>query len=219
VSFHLTHSPTRFEKVVRGLSEEHKAAVKDMGFGGLLRMPKMSIRKIMIKDVAQTYQVSNQCFKICDQDITIYPEDVRDIMGLGIEGADVDEYVEQTKTSEEKTVETELFKRYADANHKLELRNLESMIRDSKTPDDDFKRAFVLFTIGVILAPNTQPHVNYSYIQAVEHVSLIRKFNWGQFTLTHLLNSCHTYNTQKEAALKGNLALLQVSSIWYNQHL
>jgi len=93
-------------------------------------MPKMSIRKIMIKDVAQTYQVSNQCFKICDQDITIYPEDVRDILGLGIEGADVDEYVEQTKTSEEKTVETELFKRYADANHKLELRKLEGMIRD-----------------------------------------------------------------------------------------
>ena len=73
----------------------------------------------MIKDVAKTYQVSNQCFEICDQDITIYPSDVSGIMGLEIEGANVDEYVEQTKSSEEKTMETKLFKRYANANHKL----------------------------------------------------------------------------------------------------
>jgi len=185
-----------------------------MGFGGLLLMPKMSIRKVMLVDVAKKYQVRNQSFRICDQDITIYPEDVRDIMGLGIEGADVEEYVKTTKKSEEKTLETELYKRYADTNSKLELRKLEDMIHASKTPDDDFRRAFVLFTIGVILAPNTVDHVNYSYIQVVEHVSLIKNFNWGQFTLAHLLDSCESYITRKEATLKGNLALLQVSSIW-----
>jgi hypothetical protein len=213
--FCLTHSPTRFERVVHDLSQEHRDVVKDMGFGGLLLMPtKMSITKVMLVEVAKTFQVRNQTFKICSQDITIYPDDVRDILGLQIVGADVDEYVQKTKSSEEKTMQTELFKRYADTNHKLELRKLEAMIRDSKTPDDDIRRAFDLFTVGVIIAPTTVDHVNYSYIQVVEHVSLIQNFNWGQFTLTHLLDSCDSYITQKEATLKGNLALLQVSSIW-----
>ena len=101
-------------------------------------------------------------------------------------------------------MEIELIKRYADTNHKLELRNLESMIRDSKTPDDDFKRAFVLFTIGVILAPTTQTHVHWSYyIQVVQEVSVIPKLNWGQFTLTHILDSCHNYKIRKQSHPAG----------------
>ena len=83
----------RFEKVILDLSEERKEAVKDIGFGGLLRMPKMTIRKGMIVDIAKTYQVSNRTFKICDQDVPMYLEDVRDIVGLEIEGTDVDEYL------------------------------------------------------------------------------------------------------------------------------
>ena len=83
----------RFEKVILDLSEERKEAVKDIGFGGLLRMPKMTIRKGMIVDIAKTYQVSNRTFKICDQDFPMYLEDVRDIVGLEIEGTDVDEYL------------------------------------------------------------------------------------------------------------------------------
>jgi len=137
-----------------------------------------------------------------------------------------------------------MYKRYADGSHKLELRKLQHMITTSKTPDDDFKRAFVLFTTGAILAPTTQIHVhwrtiNWSYIQVVRKASVILKFNWGQFTLTHLLDSFHNYrtwlycmsilygitNTYKQCLFLvlrifcGNLAQLHVSSIWYNQHL
>ena len=79
-SFRLIHLPVRFEKVILDLSEERKEAIKDIGFGGLLRMPKMTIRKSMIVDIAKTYQVSNRTFKICDQDFPMYLEDVHDIL-------------------------------------------------------------------------------------------------------------------------------------------
>ena len=76
-------------------------------------------------DLADAYQVSNQSFNICDQNITIHPKDVSNITGLLIEGYDVDKYVKKTMQSEEKIVDTELYKRYADATHKLELSRLE----------------------------------------------------------------------------------------------
>jgi len=112
--------------------EERKEAIKDIGFGGLLRMPKMTVRKSMIVDIAKTYQVSNRTFKICDQDFPMYLEDVHDILGLEIEGTDADEYIQQIKISEEKNVQTPLYQRFADANNKLGLKRLEDMIRDKK---------------------------------------------------------------------------------------
>jgi hypothetical protein len=216
---HLTHSPVRFAKAVQDINQPHKDVIEAMGFGGLLHMPETCLMRNMILDFADAYQASNQSFNICDQNITIHPEDVSSIMGLLIEGYDVDKYVKKTMQSEEKTANTEFYKRYADGRHKLELSRLEQMISTSKTPDDDFKRAFVVFTIGVILASTTQTLAHWSYIQVIREVSVIPKLNWGQFTLTHLLDSCHSYKTCKQATLHGNLALLQVSSIWYNQHL
>ena len=62
----------------------------------------------------------------------MYLEDVHDILGLEIEGTDADEYIQQIKISEEKTVQTPLYQRLADANNKLGLKRLEDMIRDKK---------------------------------------------------------------------------------------
>jgi hypothetical protein len=141
-------------------------------------------------------------------------------MGARVEGDDVDKYLKENAKNEAKTVKTEFFKRYAAANEKLELKGLEEMIHPSKKlPKDDFKRGFVLYTIGVILASTTATYVDWSYIEVVRDVSKIQNFNWGQFTLNHLFHSLHTYKTEGKVSLQGNLALLQVSSIWDNQHL
>ena len=79
-------------------------------------MPETCLRRNMILELANTNQVSNQSFNICDQYITINLEDVSNIMGLVIEGYDVDKYVKETMQSEEKIVDIELYKRYANAN-------------------------------------------------------------------------------------------------------
>jgi hypothetical protein len=173
----------------------------------------------MLQDLTDTYEVSNRSFNLCGQDITLYSQDVSNIMGLRIEGLDVQKYVKETAKSEEETVKTDFFKRYADAKGKLELKGLEQMLDKTKPADDDFRRAFVLFTIGVVLASTTATYVDSSYIEVVRDVSKIQSFNWGQFTLNHLFHSLNTYKTLDKVTLQGNLALLQVSSIWDNQHL
>ncbi|KAG0530495.1 hypothetical protein BDA96_05G191500 [Sorghum bicolor] len=183
-----------------------------MGFGGLLHMPQTNLRKYMLQELAGMYEVSNHSFNLCGEELSIYPQDVNNIMGLRIEGDDIEKYLKENAKNEEVIVKTEFFKRYAAANNKLELRGLEDMIDTSQPEDDDFKRAFVLFTIGVILASTTTTYVDWSYIEVVRDVSKIRNFNWGQFTLNHLFHSLRTYKTEGKKSIQGNLALLQ---FWY----
>jgi hypothetical protein len=110
-----------------------------MGFWGAVSYARDVSHKKHDTYLADAYQVSNQSFNICDQNITIHPGDVNNIMRLLIEGYDVDKYVKKTMRSEEKIVNVELYKRYADARHKLKLSRLEQMISTSKTSDGDFK--------------------------------------------------------------------------------
>jgi hypothetical protein len=82
--------------------------------------------------------------------------DVHHIMGLETGGNDVTEHINRTPNSENETVDNEVFKRFACSdNNKLELAGLEDMLRKDLPPNEDFLRAFILFTIGVIIASPT----------------------------------------------------------------
>ncbi|WVZ84607.1 hypothetical protein U9M48_031629 [Paspalum notatum var. saurae] len=94
----------------------------------------------------------------------------------------------------------------------ISLVDLEHNIATSTTPDDDFIRQFVLFTIGIVLAPTANGYVDSKYLALVEDVAQISKFNWGQFTLSHLFHSIENFLKEDQVSLQGNLILLQV---WY----
>ncbi|TVU02657.1 hypothetical protein EJB05_51834, partial [Eragrostis curvula] len=84
------HSPVRFCNVVKKIKEskEHVHAIESIGFGGLLQMPSISLRKNMLKDIADVYDISNRGFKLCGQIVRFPVEDVRNILRLEISGND-----------------------------------------------------------------------------------------------------------------------------------
>ncbi|XBI11185.1 hypothetical protein VPH35_138290 [Triticum aestivum] len=67
-----------------------------------------------------------------------------------------------------------------------------------------------------IAAPTVQDYVNSKYFILVEDVARIPNFNWGCFTLNHLITSINTFNYKDQVNLQGNLALLQ---FWYWEHV
>jgi hypothetical protein len=152
--------------------------------------------------------------------VRILPEDVKDILGLEIEGLNVTEHIGSKHTKKMDKLLDGVFVKLADLNKKeLTISKLQTIITESATADDDFKRAFVLFTIGVVLAPTKKDFVHSSYLPLIRYVSQIWTFNWGEFTLYTLLDGIHTYTIKKSASISGNLALLQVGSICNSQHL
>ncbi|XBI34723.1 hypothetical protein VPH35_120495 [Triticum aestivum] len=67
-----------------------------------------------------------------------------------------------------------------------------------------------------IAAPRVQDYVDAKYFVLVQDVARIPYFNWGCFTLIHLLTSINTFNYVDQVNLQGNLALLQ---FWYWEHI
>ncbi|XBH65425.1 hypothetical protein VPH35_119022 [Triticum aestivum] len=67
-----------------------------------------------------------------------------------------------------------------------------------------------------IAAPTVQDYVDSKYFVLVEDVARIPNFNWGCFTLDHLITSINTFNYKDQVNLQGNIALLQ---FWYWEHV
>ena len=170
----------KFANTIAQLKPEKLDAIKEMGFGRLIKMRNTYLRRIMLRDIGRRFDLKSQSFQICGQCVRILPEDVEDIMGLQIEGLDVAKHLASKRSKKMDKLLDDLFVRLADLNrNELTTSKLQSIILDSDNADDDFKRAFVLFTIGVILAPTTKDFVHSSYLPLVGDVSQIRKFNWG----------------------------------------
>ena len=67
-----------------------KKDITDLGVCRLLQMPETCQRRQMIIEIVKRFESSNQSFRICGHDIQIQlVEDVKDIMGLPIEGKNV----------------------------------------------------------------------------------------------------------------------------------
>ncbi|TVU04427.1 hypothetical protein EJB05_50000, partial [Eragrostis curvula] len=205
-------SPTRYVNIVEGLSDKHKTAIKNVGFEGMLHMKKIHLRRLMLVKIAKRYIQETQSFLLGGKEIRMTPSDVYHIMGLPIQGNNID-------VSAVTHINKELLCAYRSKKrscNQITLKALEQSITASKDPDDDFIRQFVLYTIGIILAPTTKDYVNSKYLAFVEKVTEIPKFNWGQFTFTNLLGCIHSFTQAEKVNLQGNLALLQ---FWYWEHI
>jgi hypothetical protein len=202
----LACSPTRFANTIKGFSPAHITAIEGKtGLAGLLKLQNTSLRRIMLVRIAKRYNKDKKTIWIRGKDIPITETDVAQIMDLPTQGEDINL---RTKGSEN----IELFNAYQ-SNGKLMVSALEKQIRSSTYPDDHFIRQFVLYAIGTILAPSANDYVDRKYLTLVENVADIPSFNWGCFTLTHLLDSILKFQYLDQTSLQGNLPLLQVSDI------
>jgi hypothetical protein len=196
-------SPGRFGTTMKRLSPAHKEAISSKtSFGGLTHMHPVQLRRPMMVRLAKRYSSDKQSIYIGGTDIPITLTDVKQIMDLPIEGKDIIVHMQQP-------FDKNLLDAYG-TEGKLLISHLEKLIIASKTPDDHFIRTFVLYTIGVILAPTTKSYVKKKYLKLVENVLDIPKFNWGFFTLNNLFSCICKFNEDDDQALQGNLPLLQV---------
>ena len=119
---HLTCSTVKFTKIVKELSPEKKNVIKSMGFGDLLKMPETPLRRSMILEIVKVFKPSNQSFRICGDDIRILPDDVKEIMGLQIEGNSVFEHRGEKVTKiEGNTMDKDLFLRFAGEDKNMKI--------------------------------------------------------------------------------------------------
>lgn len=208
-------SPTRFAAVVQRLSPAHKIAIKEAGLEGMLYMKPIFLRRLMLVQISKRYILGTKNFRLGGKEIPMTPLNVFHIMGLQIEGTTID-------ISHVKEINSSLFNAYKSkipGENQITIKALEKSIITSKEPDDHFIRQFVLYTIGLILAPTVKEYVNSTYLAIVEDMKKLSEYNWGKFTWSNLLDSIHKFEAEDQVSLQGNLAFLQVRSTLWKYHV
>ncbi|CAM0903414.1 unnamed protein product [Alopecurus aequalis] len=204
-------SPQRFANTIKSLSPKHKKAIQlNTSLGGLTNMHPTFLRRTMLVELAKRYNNDTQSISIGGNDIPITPTDVYQTLGLPIEGEDISIRLKKEKRHQN------LLAAYGDADGKLRLAHLEAQIKASTKPDHHFLRQIHLFALGTMIAPTSKDYVDPCYLNLVENVEDLPKFNWGCYTLAHLLNSMRNFNEFDQICLQGNLVLLQC---WYWEHV
>ncbi|XBH72818.1 hypothetical protein VPH35_100032 [Triticum aestivum] len=168
-------------------------------------MHEVNLRRIMLVRLPKSIDSDTQSITIRKMPIPITKGNMHCIYGIPIEGEDVEPHL-QRETGQQ------LFTAYAN-NGQILISDLEKAIRASKAPDDDFLRWFILYAVGVVLAPTPQRYVDLKFLNLVEDLENLQKFNWGCFTLNHLFKSIHKFTHLDKVSLQGNLILLQTPSI------
>lgn len=183
--------------VISRFNEFKHRLVEEIGFGGMLRLPAIS--KLNLK--FSTWLMSNvdgpnRCIKLSnDRSIRFWPEDIHKVFGIPCGKLDIHspEY-QQTESSVQffrsvlgmsdkgnqvlKTVEIVLMK---DLNEST-ASNLEI---------DCFKMAFVIFSMGHILAPSAKHDKSViDYWSAIANTDKIIDFNFCEYEFADLLAAC-----------------------------
>lgn len=150
--------------------------------------------------LVNTYDPDQAGFKLGSELVQLTPSDVKDIMGLPIEGKEVN----MTSCGREKT------------RSSLTLSEVENRLKQKDGPaDDSFLRDFFMFCHKVLFDPDTNPAIPAKVQRLVENVGDLHLMNWGVYTLKNLQDGLAAYKRQGNnptpgSTPKGSLILLQV---------
>ncbi|PUZ52545.1 hypothetical protein GQ55_6G279100 [Panicum hallii var. hallii] len=139
-------------EITNGFSQDQKDAITAAGFGSLLKLKELEIRRDLCKDIAGCFDLETEEFIINGKRLKLSMKDVQHILGLPSQG-------DKIKEPPQKHVPC-LFQKYTwKDDTKISSKSLREFFNKNSSYGDDFIRIFVLYTIGFYLCPTLQPYV------------------------------------------------------------
>ncbi|KAF3326524.1 Ulp1 protease family, C-terminal catalytic domain-containing protein [Carex littledalei] len=124
-------------------------------------------------------------------------------MGLRDEGIHIDMFRREAP-------DEAIFNQLENPNtHNISFRDLKSSILNLGTTDENFVRIFVLLMIAGLLAQPVDDRIPWEYVNIVENVDRVSKYNWAEFTVSFLHRNL-VRNKSTKMRLDGNFILLQM---------
>lgn len=197
--------------MLQRLTPEQKDAVKNMGFGSILGLRCRTLRRGLCLWLLERFNTSQCSLNICGEDVPLSPHDVELVMGLAANGKDV------VNSGPDKAI-ADLRRLYNATNRGISIHLLEEKLANPEA-GENFKRAFVLYTLGTVLSPTARLDVSPSFLHFLTNVDAIHQYNWGKFLLERLVREVTRFRQGKQRAVGGCLLFLQVSYYFGTHHL
>ncbi|XP_021297258.1 uncharacterized protein LOC110426366 [Herrania umbratica] len=195
-------SPGRLFNVLQRLTPEQKAAVKSMGFGSLLGLRCRTLRRSLCLWLLERFNTVRRSLEICGERIPLSPRDVEHVMGLAACGKDV-------VNSGPDDLIADLRQSYSATNRGISVRLLEERLAAPEA-GEDFRRSFILYSLGTLLSPTARLDVSPSFLHFLINMDVVHQYNWGKFLLDRLVREVSRFRQGKQRAVGGCLLFLQL---------
>ncbi|KAL6185476.1 hypothetical protein ACLB2K_041609 [Fragaria x ananassa] len=187
--------PKNFKLTCETLSSSKRNDVVQMGFGPLMEMGCIKLNR-------------NLCQMFVDNLDGIYLSinvtEFERVMGVRNNGTRVElgcANVNDTK---------ELRRKLCGENEDISVDNMKQIIVAREEADDVFKSFFVMYTLVVLLCPNTTYTVDMRFLVALSDASSIGNKNWASLCFRHLLDGVVAYKNNRNGYMSGCMVFLQV---------
>ncbi|CAI0423814.1 unnamed protein product [Linum tenue] len=209
-SFSTKFSLPTFVKRVGKLTDDQISLIKKTGFGNLLLLPNHIVSKTLLVELMDRWDQEKLGFELGSGTMSITLMDVALILGLPVVGDPV------ILKDDEPFSELEM-EFAASSKRKISISSLESRLDSlDKTCNEDFVRTFLLYTMGVLLFPNSSGNVDSRYLSFLQELDDVCDIAWGAAVLEDILVWLKKRKETGTQSMGGCLIFLQV---WSYEHI
>ncbi|RYQ83119.1 hypothetical protein Ahy_B10g101738 [Arachis hypogaea] len=190
----------------RNMSEEKKAIVRDLGFGGLMHIPPLRVDHQLLRELANNFKLGDNRLKTGYGSFQITPKTIGH--ALGINATDLfPEKVEYKKLSDDDKI---IFRRFQGKT----LKSLTDEMMEIGVGNEEerlmFKRIFILYIQMAFLLSTTINKISPVHLAPIFKMDGISERNWGGHVLTFMIKGITDYKEKKKKAIDGCLFALMI---------
>lgn len=204
-AFQTRCSPKRFQDRIAQLNRSQVSAVREMGFAPLLELDCKILHRVLCLELVKSFDLRDHCLCIKGSRIPVTYADVGLVMGLPVGGMEV----KSTATPDELHV--------VDEFSKITVAELETII-ESDIAGVRFKRAFLLYSLSVLLCPTTKMSPSTVLLPTIIDIDRVVQYNWSKFVFDWLIKEITRYkegckrqkNPKDKKSIGGCMVFLMV---------
>ncbi|RYR20652.1 hypothetical protein Ahy_B03g065845 [Arachis hypogaea] len=184
----------------RNMSEEKKAIVRDLGFGGLMHIPPLRVHHQLLRELANNFKLGENRLETGYGSFKITPRKIGHALGINATGNLFPQKVDYKKLSEDDKGKT--LKSLIDEMMDIGVGNEEERLM--------FKRIFILYIQMAFLLPTTINKISPVHLAPIFEMDSITERNWGGHVLTFIIKGITDYKEKKKKAIDGCLFVLMI---------
>ncbi|QHO30268.1 uncharacterized protein DS421_8g231790 [Arachis hypogaea] len=191
----------------RNMSEEKKAIVRDLEFGGLMHIPPLRVHHQLLRELANNFKLGENRLETGYGSFKITPRKIGHALGINATGDLFPEKVDYKKLSEDDKI---IFRRFqgktlkslTDEMMKIGIGNEEERLM--------FKRIFILYIQMAFLLATTINKISPIHLPLIFQMDSITERNWGGHVLTFIVKGITDYKEKKKKEIDGCLFALMI---------
>ncbi|RYR49824.1 hypothetical protein Ahy_A07g036342 isoform B [Arachis hypogaea] len=191
----------------RNMTEEKKAIVRDLGFGGLMHIPPLRVDHQLLRELANNFKLGENKLKTGYGSFHITPKKIGDALGINATGDLFPEKVDYKKLSDDDKI---IYRRFQGKT----LKSLTDEMMEIGVGNEEerlmFKRIFILYIQMAFLLPTTINKISPVHLVPIFKMDGIEERNWGGHVLTFMIKGITDYQEKKKKAINGCLFALMI---------